>query len=157
MNVNPSQWGERSRMMVTVGTGRSDDDRKLATLQSILGVQQQLMQDPMNTLVDYNKIYETLSEISDISGFSDAAKFFYEPSSPDGMQFGQMKQQQGQQQSQQAMQQQQQQLGMQQAALQAQMQVANAKQTASRPPYKTAIKAEIDHLKKPARGRNLIN
>ena len=41
---------ERSSMMVTVGTGRSDDDRKLATLQSILGVQQQLMQDPMNTL-----------------------------------------------------------------------------------------------------------
>ena len=73
--------------------------------------------------MDYNKIYETLSEISDISGFSDAAKFFYEPSSPDGMQFGQMKeqQQQGQEQSQQAMQQQQQQLEMQQAALQAQM------------------------------------
>ena len=111
---------------MTVGTGRSDDDRKLGTLQAILGVQQQLMQDPMNTLVDYNKIYETLSEISDISGFSDAGKFFYDPASPDGTQFSQVKAQQGQQAQQQAMAEQQRQMEMQVAALNAQQTVANA-------------------------------
>ena len=148
MNVNPSTWGERSRMMVTVGTGRSDDDRKLGTLQAILGVQQQLMQDPMNTLVDYNKIYETLSEISDISGFSDAGKFFYDPTSPDGTQFGQMKAQQGQQAQQQAMAEQQQQLEMQVAALNAQQTVANAEaQKAQATLMNGQLKAEIDHLK----------
>ena len=148
MNVNPSTWGERSRMMVTVGTGRSDDDRKLGTLQAILGVQQQLMQDPMNTLVDYNKIYETLSEISDISGFSDAGKFFYDPTSPDGTQFGQMKAQQGQQAQQQAMAEQQRQMEMQVAALNAQQTVANAEaQKAQATLMNGQLKAEIDHLK----------
>jgi hypothetical protein len=148
MNIVPSEWGERSRMMVTVGTGRSDDDRKLGTLQAMLGVQQQIMQDPSNTLVDYDKIYETLSEISDVTGFSDAGKFFYDPTSPEGAQFNQMKAQMGEQQQQQAMQEQQRQIEMQVAQLQAQQTVANAEaQKAQAALQNGQLKAEIDYMR----------
>ena len=126
-NVNPSTWGERSRMMVTVGTGASDDQQKMASLSQMLQVQQGMMQvDPMNPLVDYSKIYNTLDELSDLSGVGEAEKYFYNPMSPEGQQFGQQKAQQGQQQQQQMMQQEAQQLEFQKQALQAQQTVAQA-------------------------------
>ena len=99
---------------------------KVGALSQLLGVQQQIMQDPMNPLVDYNKIYSTLSDIVRYAELGESDKFMYNPESPQGQQFGQMKQQQGQQQQQQAMQEQQVQLQMQQAALAAQQQVADA-------------------------------
>ena len=124
--VSPSSWGDRSRIRVAVGTGTKDDQMKVGALSQLLGVQQQIMQDPMNPLVDYNKIYSTLSDIVRYTELGESDKFMYNPESPQGQQFGQMKQQQGQQQQQQAMQEQQVQLQMQQAALAAQQQVADA-------------------------------
>ena len=124
--VSPSSWGDRSRIRVAVGTGTKDDQMKVGALSQLLGVQQQIMQDPLNPLVDYNKIYSTLSDIVRYTELGESDKFMYNPESPQGQQFGQMKQQQGQQQQQQAMQEQQVQLQMQQAALAAQQQVADA-------------------------------
>jgi hypothetical protein len=136
-------------MMVTVGTGASDDQQKMGTLMQMLQVQQGMMQtDPINPLVDYSKIYNTLDELSDLSGVGEGEKYFYNPMSPEGQQFGQQKQQQGQQQQQQAMQQQQQQLEMQQAALQAQMQVAQAEQTKAQATMQNGqMKEQINAMK----------
>ena len=128
MNVSPSSWGDRSRIRVSVGTGTTDDQMKLGALQQVLGVQQQMMADPMNPLVDHNKIYSTLNDMVDYADLGEADKFFYNPQSQEGQQFQQQKNQQGQAQQQQAMQEQQRQMEMQQIALQAQMKVADAEQ-----------------------------
>jgi hypothetical protein len=147
-NINPSSWGDRSRMMVTVGTGASDDQQKMGALTQLLGVQQQMAQDPANVLVDHGKIYNTLDELVGLAGVGEGEKFFYNPNSPEGQQFGQQKAQAGQQQQQQAMQQQEQQLQMQQQALQAQMQVAQAEQTKAQATLQNGqMKEQINAMK----------
>jgi hypothetical protein len=149
MNVNPGTWGDRSRMMVTVGTGTADDQQKVAALQQVLALQQGMMaNDPMNPLVDYNKVYNTLDNISSLADIGEAEKFFYNPQSPEGQQYGQQKQQEGQQGQQQAMQEQQQQIEFQQQALQAQMQVAQAEQIKAQATLQNGqLKAQIDSMK----------
>jgi len=148
-NVNPSSWGDRSRMMVTVGTGASDDDKKIGMLSQMYQIQQGLMQtDPMNPLVDYSKLYNTIDELSDLSGIGEAEKYMHNPNSPEGQQFAQQKAQEGQMQQQQAMQQQQQQLEMQQAALQAQQTVAQAEmQKAQATMANGQLKEQINAMK----------
>ena len=128
VDVNPSEWGDRSRISVAVGTGTKDDQMKVGALSQLLAIQQQIMADPMNPLVDYSKIYATLNDIIRHSDLGESDKFMFDPASPQGQQFAQTKQQQGQQQQQQAMQDQQIQIQMQQAALEAQMKVADAEQ-----------------------------
>jgi hypothetical protein len=149
VNVNPSTWGERSRMMVTVGTGTADEQQKIGSLSQMFQIQQGLMQaDPMNPLVDYSKVYNTLDELSDLTGIGEAEKYLYNPMSPEGQQFAQQKMQQGQQQQQQAMQEQQQQLAFQQQALEAQQKVANAElQKAQATQMNGQLKAQIDSMK----------
>ena len=148
LNVNPSTWGPRSRMTVTVGSGAADTQQKLMNLQATLGVQQQMMQmDPLNPLVDYNKVYQTLSEITDLSGIGQGEQFFYNPMSEEGQAFAGQKMQQGQMQQQQAMAEQQAQMQMQQAALQAQQTVANAEaQKAQATQENGRLKAQIDAI-----------
>jgi hypothetical protein len=148
-NINPSTWGERSRMMVTVGTGASDDQQKMGALTQMYQIQQGLMQtDPMNPLVDYGKLYNTIDELSDLAGIGEAEKFMYNPMSPEGQQFGQQKAQQGQQQQQEAMQKEQMQLQMQQAAVQAQMKVADAEMGKAQATQQNGqLKAQIDAMK----------
>ena len=148
MNVDPSTWGDRSRMTVCVGTGAADDEQKMMGLQQLLGIQQQMMQDPAQNLVDYTKIYNTLDTMSTIGDLGEAEKYFYNPNSEEGQQFGQQKQQQVQQNQQMQMQQQQQQLEMQQAALQAQMQVAQAEQTKAQATLQNGqMKEQINAMK----------
>ena len=148
MNVDPSTWGERSRMTVCVGTGAADDQTKIMGLQHMLGVQQAMLQDPSQNLVDYGKIYNTLDSISNMSDLGEAEKFFYNPNSQEGQQFSQGKQQQQQQQQQEMMQKEQQQLQMQTQALQAQQTVAQAEmQKAQATLQNGQLKAQIDAMK----------
>ena len=129
MNVDPSTWGDRSRMMVTVGSGAGDDQRRLAALQTLFQTQMQFTQMPENVLVDTKQLYNTLDDMVELADLGEAEKYFMNPQSPEGQQFAQMKQQQNQQNQQEMMQKEQMQIQMQQQALQAQMQVANAEQT----------------------------
>ena len=148
MNVDPSTWGERSRMTVCVGTGAADDQQKMMGLQQLLGIQQQMMQDPAQNLVDYTKIYNTLDTMSDMADLGEAEKYFYNPNSQEGQQFGQQKQQQQQQQQQEMMQKEQQALQMQTQALQAQQTVAQAEmQKAQATLQNGQLKAQIDAMK----------
>ena len=148
-NINPSTWGDRSRMMVTVGTGASDDQQKMGALTQMYQIQQGLMQtDPMNPLVDYGKLYNTIDELSDLAGIGEADKYMYNPNSPEGQQFAQQKAQAGQQQQQEAMQKEQMQLQMQQAAVQAQMKVADAEMGKAQATQQNGqLKAQIDAMK----------
>ena len=148
MNISPSSWGDRSRIRVSVGTGATDDQMKLGSLQQVLGIQQQLMADPMNPLVDFNKVYTTLNDMVDYADLGEADKFFYNPQSQEGQMFQQQKNQMSEQQNQQAMQEQQTQLQMQQMQLQAQQTVANAEaQKAQAQMENGRMKNEVEAVK----------
>ena len=127
INVDPSTWGERSRMIVTVGAGASEEQQKMGALQGIYQLQKDMaMSDPSQAMVSPKQMYATLSDFIELNGLGDPDQFFMDPESPEGQQFAQMKQQQAQQQQQEMMQKEQMQIQMQQAALQAQQQVAAA-------------------------------
>ena len=127
INVDPSQWGDRSRMIVTVGAGASEEQQKMGALQGIYQLQKDMaMSDPAQAMVSPKQMYATLSDFIELNGLGDPDQFFMDPESPEGQQFAQMKQQQAQQQQQEMMQKEQMQIQMQQAALQAQQQVAAA-------------------------------
>ena len=148
VNVDPSTWGDRSRMMVTVGAGAGDDQMKLGALQQIFATQMQFKQMPDNTLVDTKQLYNALDDMVGLADLGEAEKYFMNPNGPEGQQYAQMKAQQDQAAQQQAMQQEQMQMQMQQAALEAQMRVANAEQMKAQATLENGqLKAQIDHLK----------
>ena len=101
IDVNPSQWGERSRMSVTVGTGTGDDMRRQAALQKVIEYQTMLVQDPRNTMVDQQQIYNALNDLADAAGLDSAEKYFLNPNSQEGQQKKQQTEQQQQQQEEQ--------------------------------------------------------
>ena len=154
-NINPADWGDRSRMMVTVGAGAGDEQQKMGSLQQIFAIQQQFMQDPMQTLVTPKHMYATLNDFINMNGLGDSEQYFANPESPEGQQIAQMKAQEGQQQQQQMLQEQQMQLQMQQQALQAQQKVADAEMAKAQATMMNgqlkeqinAMKAEMEALK----------
>ena len=102
INVDPSQWGERSRMIVTVGAGASEEQQKMGALQQVFAIQKEMVAtDPMQAMVSPKQMYSALSDFVDLNGLGDPDQFFLDPESPEGQQMAQMKQQQAQQQQQQ--------------------------------------------------------
>lgn len=148
-NINPADWGERSRMMVTVGAGASDENQKMAALQQIYQIQTQLSQgDPSQAMVTPKQMFATLNDFINLNGLGDSEQYFLNPESPEGMQVAQQKQQQMQQKQQQDMQMQQMQLQMQQTTVQAQAQVAQAEMAkAQAQAQNNQMKAQIDAIK----------
>ena len=149
VNVDPSQWGPRSRMIVTVGAGASEEQQKMGALQQIYQLQKDMvMTDPSQAMVAPKQMYATLSDFIDLNGLGDPDQYFLDPESPEGQQMAQMKQQQAQQQQQQMMQEQQAQLQMQQMALDAQQKVAQAEQVKAQATMQNGqLKAQIDAMK----------
>jgi hypothetical protein len=149
MNVNPSTWGDRSRMICTVGTGTADTQAKLMDMQQLLGVQQALMtQDPLNPLCDYNKVHGTLKTMIELADLGEPDKYFYDPQSPEGQQYGQQKAQEGEQQRQEGQQKEQMQVQMQQQQLQAQQTVAQAEMGKAQATLQNGqLKAQVDQMK----------
>jgi hypothetical protein len=148
-NINPTSWGDRSRIMCTVGSGTADSQAKLMDMQQLLGVQQTLMtQDPMNPLCDYNKVHNTLKTMIDIADLGDSDKYFYDPETQEGQQYAQQKMQEGQQNDQENMQKEQFQLQMQQQQVQAQTTVAQAEMGKAQATLQVGqMKAQVDQMK----------
>ena len=147
-NINPADWGDRSRMMVTVGSGAGDEQQKMGALQQIFAIQQQLQQDPSQALVTPKQTFSTISDFINLNGLGDSEQYFLNPDSPEGQQVAQQKAQESQQEQQKQMEQQQQQLQMQQGALQAQQQIAAAEmQSAQAKQQANQLKAQVDQMK----------
>ena len=149
VNVDPSQWGARSRMMVTVGAGASEEQQKMGALQQVFAIQKEMVAtDPTQAMVTPKQMYATISDYIELNGLGDSGQFFLDPESPDGQQMAQQKQQQAQQNQQQMMQEQQQQLQFQQIALDAQQKVAQAEQVKAQATMQNGqMKAQIDAMK----------
>ena len=149
VNVDPSQWGARSRMMVTVGAGASEEQQKMGALQQVFAIQKEMVAtDPTQAMVTPKQMYATISDYIELNGLGDSGQFFLDPESPDGQQMAQQKQQQAQQHQQQMMQEQQQQLQFQQIAMDAQQKVAQAEQVKAQATMQNGqMKAQIDAMK----------
>ncbi len=79
VDVNPSEWKDRTNIRVRVGVGNAQKAEKQQMLQQVLGLQMQLSQTG-NPSVGPQQIFATVSEMVQAFGFKDASKFFIDPS-----------------------------------------------------------------------------
>ena len=158
--VDPSSWGDRSTISVTVGTGAGDDSRKQAALQQVMIKQETIFQAPGQTLVAAPQMYAALDDFCKASGLvGGAEQYFLDPNTEKGQQKAQQSQQQAQMEQQkqealeQAMAKAQQELAAAevmkgQAALQSQQVKAESEKIKAQAEFaKLEQKSEIDSLK----------
>lgn len=84
IKVNPSQWRARKRSTVRVGTGSGNRKEQAAAIQNVLLLQEKILQNPNQTLVTEEKVFNALNDLTKFSGMPGAAAYFLDPSSPEG-------------------------------------------------------------------------
>jgi hypothetical protein len=78
--VDPRSWVSNMDLTITVGLGNADPEQRYAALAQILAIQEKLIQaGGMGTLVDQNKIYNTISKIVEVAGYKSPEQFFINP------------------------------------------------------------------------------
>lgn len=98
VDVNPTDWRERTDMSVSVGLGNGTRDQQLAGLQQLMAMQMQAMQIG---ITDANQLYNSHSKLAKLLGYKDADNYFHPPPPPpDPQQQAQAQQQQIQMQAQ---------------------------------------------------------
>ena len=81
LTIDPKSWKYNHKVIAKIGNGSADTDRIVASMQGILGIQQQL-QAQGSPLVDQVKLYNVLEEITKGLGFKQSDKFFNNPEQP---------------------------------------------------------------------------
>jgi hypothetical protein len=100
VQVNPSSWKPRIKSTVRVGTGTGDHQKQMAAVTQITQMQATIAQTPLGYMVAPGKVYSALDDLCKFSGLNGAARYFIDPSSPEGQQAAQQAQQSAQQASQ---------------------------------------------------------
>jgi hypothetical protein len=78
--VDPRSWVSNMDLTISVGLGNADPEQRYAALAQILAIQEKLIQaGGMGTLVDANKIYNTISKIVEVAGYKSPEQFFINP------------------------------------------------------------------------------
>lgn len=72
IEVDPSEWHNRSNMTVNVGLGTGNKDRQISTLMNILEKQKELGVPPQN-------IHNTLTRLVEAGGYKSVEEFFPDP------------------------------------------------------------------------------
>ena len=80
--IDPSVWNANMDVVVNVALGQATEVERLTTLQQIAQKQEQILQTlgPQNPLVSIQQYYQTLTQIIELAGFKDPARFFTDPS-----------------------------------------------------------------------------
>ena len=81
--VNPSQWPDRTKCTVRVGTGTGNHQLQLAALGQVLTMQTQLAQTG-SILVNNKTGFNALDDYCKFSGLNGATRYFVDPDSPEG-------------------------------------------------------------------------
>jgi hypothetical protein len=76
MNVNPSDWRDRTTMTINVGLGFNDKSTKIQLLATLLEYQKQALGAGMATP---DNIYNTMTEMVEAAGLGDVSKYFTDP------------------------------------------------------------------------------
>lgn len=136
--TNTGQWLDRDAITVDPGLSKGEKTTRYNALSTTLEHQMNAMQQGQSgILVDMNKLYFTLSEMTKVSSIGHTDNFWINPQTPESQQAQQASQQASQQQ-------QQQQKELQSAQMQLQVAVAQAEMQKAQ---NGTLKAEIDQLK----------
>jgi len=84
--VNPSNWGKRSRTTVMVGTGTGDDMRRQAAISAVIGMQTQILDSKYAAMVPVEKAFNAYDEFCETSGLKGGENYFLDPKSEQGQQ-----------------------------------------------------------------------
>lgn len=84
VDVNPSQWINRTKSTVRVGTGSGNRKEQAAALMSVLSYQEKILQNPGQALVSEQQVYAALNDYAKFSGMPGVGAYFIDPSSPEG-------------------------------------------------------------------------
>lgn len=76
LDVNPSDWRDRSTMTVNVGLGFNDKSTKIQLLATLLEYQKEALGAGMATT---ENIYNTMTEMVESAGLGDVNKYFTDP------------------------------------------------------------------------------
>lgn len=87
IEVNPTNWRERSDLIVTVGIGNMNKDAQLIHLQRMWEMAQTVIAGGgMGILVSEQNIYNILQEVTENAGYKDVDRFWTNPSTPEAQQ-----------------------------------------------------------------------
>lgn len=80
VEVDPRHWPTEMAVVVSVGIGDADDEKKLAVLGGLAAKQEQILATlgPANPLVGLAEYRATLAEMIELGGFPDAGRFIKE-------------------------------------------------------------------------------
>ncbi len=76
VQINPSEWGERTRLKMHIGGGEGERMKKRAALDHVLMAQEKLI--GTNLLTEEN-IHNALSDYGKLSGLQDQGRYFTDP------------------------------------------------------------------------------
>lgn len=96
VEVNPSEWRERTNLTVTVGLGNGNREQQIAGMQQMMAMQSQDMAMQM-PIVNMQHIYNTRRRMARLLGFKDVENYYSPPPTPEQQKAMQMQQQQAQQ------------------------------------------------------------
>lgn len=79
--INPASWDANMDVQVNVALGAGDETQKLGVLTNIAQQQEKILTTlgPDNPLVNVQQYYNTLTKITELSGFKDHAQFWSNP------------------------------------------------------------------------------
>lgn len=100
VDVDPSKWGKRSSITVSVSSGMGEEMRQQGSIREVLAYQAQILQDPRQTIVTEEKVFNALDKFCSTAGLSGASQYFVDPSSQEGRQAADSKAQQNKQEQQ---------------------------------------------------------
>jgi len=81
VQLDPRGWDSGMDVMVNVALGRGTDQARMAMLTQIGNMQREALAQlgPINPLTDLQKLYNTLSEMTNLAGFKDTSQFWSDP------------------------------------------------------------------------------
>jgi hypothetical protein len=91
--IKPSEWPDRTRCTVRVGTGTGNHQLQVAALSQVLLMQEKLAMVGSGLISD-KKAFSTMDDYCKFSGLNGAVRYFVDPDSPEGKQASEAKQQQ---------------------------------------------------------------
>lgn len=139
--IQPSEWIDRTKCTVRVGTGTGDKSEKIAAIGQVIAMQEKVLAEPSQALVTPKQIYTAFDDFCKLTGLNGASRYFIDPSSEEGQGIAQQK-------SQQAQEQQQKQEQLQMALAKSQIDIGKAElDKAQAQMVATQAKAQIDNVK----------
>lgn len=139
--VKPSEWEDRTKCTVRVGTGTGNHAAQVAAITQVIAMQEKIMANPAQTLLGDAQIYTAIDDFCKFSGLNGAVRYFIDPSSPEG-------QQKAQQVGQSQQENQQKQDQMNQLTIKAQTDIAQAEMIKAQSAAEVArAKAQTDNVK----------